>query len=306
MSKLLLALTALLTVPGCAGPLVLHHDEALTEIPHRSGDSGHIIVDVMINESGPYTFALDTGASITVIYQDAGKEALVQPIPGVRAHVLGMTGSGMFPVAMVEQISVGAEKWNSARVALLPQSGVLARQIDGILGVDFLSRYAILYSQKDRILRLYPKELVADRSYLDWNSIGLSKIRPTDSEAAVYYFEMVIDGERFPTIFDLGATINVMNREAARRLDVSTRAAADSTKAFGVIGETPILAEVLIWRLRVEQMYWRNRRFLVGDFPIFEALDLRGSPIAISGTSLFAERDFVIDFAGERLLVKAH
>ena len=65
-----------------------------------------------------------------------------------------------------------------------------------------------------------------------------------------------------------------------------------------------ILAEVLVWQLQIGNHYWRNRTFLVGEFPLFEVLDVRRNPFAIAGTSFFKRRDFIIDFARERLLVR--
>lgn len=305
MDKVLRMLVAMLALPGCASQLALDQDEALTVIPHRTGNFGHIVVDVMIDNHGPFTFAVDTGASISIIYENVRTTSLVKPVPGVRAHVLGMTGSGEFPVVDVEQISVGTEDWNNPRVVLLPQDSIMAREVDGILGVDFLSRYAVWYSQKDRVLRFYPRQVVARRVYHDWNSVDLSEMRVGDGSVTIRFFYIFISGERIPTIFDLGATFNVMNRKAARVLDVRARTPADTTKVYGVIGQIPILANVLIWRLRIESMYWRNRTFLVGEFPMFEALNLNRNPVAIAGISFFKERDFIVDFAGERLLVRA-
>lgn len=297
-------LVALLLVSGCAHPLVLDKDDALTVIPHQTSDSGHIVVEAMVNGTGPFKFALDTGASISAIFEDLRKEASVEPIAGTVAHVLGMTGSGDYPVADVARISIGSETWEGARVAILPNSTPIAAHIDGILGVDFLSRYAVWYSQEDRALRLYSNNLVAEHSYDSWNSIKLSDMAIGKSGANLYVFDMLIQAQRIPTLFDLGTTESVMNRRGAKLLDVRTRAPRQETDLYGVIGKVPILAQIHIWRLRVENLYFRNRIFLVSELPVFDALDLGRTPFAIVGTSFFKQRDFVIDFAQKRLLVK--
>lgn len=297
-------LVAMLLVSGCANTLVLDKDDALTVIPHQSSDSGHIVVEAMVNGTGPFRFALDTGASISTIFEDSRKEASVESTPGAVAHVLGMTGSGHYPVADVARISIGDETWEGARVAILPNSTPIAAHVDGILGIDFLSRYAVWYSPEDRVLRLYSNELVAERSYNSWNSIQLSDMPIGDSGAKLYVFEMLIQAERIPALFDLGTTESVMNRRGARRLEVRTRTPRQETDLYGVIGKVPILAELRVWRLQVGKLYFRNRIFLVSELPLFDALDLGRRPFAIVGTSFFKRRDFVIDFAQERLLVK--
>lgn len=304
MLRVLCLPIALLVLTGCASELVMEEDGALAVVPHRTGASGQIVVEAMVNGHGPFTFAVDTGASISVIYERARAEAAIEPVSGAQVNVLGMTGTGFFPVAEVERISVGTENWDNVRVALLPDAGPVELQVDGILGLDFLSRYAIWFSQKERVLRFYPRELVADRAYDGWSAIKLNEMRVGDGDVSVYAFDIFVNGERIPTIFDLGASFNVMNQWAARRLDVSVRTPVNRVDVQGVMGQIPVLAEVLVWQLRIENNYWRNRTFLVGEFPLFEVLDVRRNPFAIAGTSFFKQRDFIIDFARERLLVK--
>ena len=44
--------------------------------------------------------------------------------------------------------------------------------------------------------------------------------------------------------------------------------------------------------------------FSIADLELFETLMLRDSPAVILGAGLFTQRDFVIDFVRNRLLVK--
>ena len=57
--------------------------------------------------------------------------------------------------------------------------------IDGILGVDFLRRYAVGFSTRDRVIRLYPPDLVARRNYRGWTSVPLEPEYIGDSGAAL-------------------------------------------------------------------------------------------------------------------------
>ena len=305
MSRLVIPILACLAITGCANELVLDTDEALAVIPRQISDSGHIVVETRLNGLGPFRFVIDTGASISVIYESAREEIGIEAVPGIQVHVLGMTGSGMFPIGQVAEISVGNEPWNNARVALLPDTAPVAGRIDGILGVDFLSRYAVLYSQRERVLRLYPRELVAGNSYKGWERIALRDLRVGDGNVAVFIFDMYIDAEHIPTVFDLGATVNVMNRRAARALDILVRRPRSRPEVYGVSGRAEVLAELRVWRLRIDNSVWRNKIFLVGEFPVFEALGIDRRPAAITGTDFFGQRDFIIDFARQRLLVKS-
>lgn len=294
-----------LVVSGCAAELVLEDDGALVVIPYRTSETGQIIVDVAVNGTGPYTFALDTGASISVLFERARVAAAIEAIGGEDVRVLGMTSSGQYPIAYVEQIAVGDETWDAARVALLPDPERLAAQIDGILGVDFLSRYAVLYSHKERAVRLYPKESIRERYYNGWYRVPLYDLRVADSNVTTLAFDMTIDAVRIPTLFDLGASVNLMNRRAARSLGIRPRDPRDTTDVWGAFGKAVVATELIVWQLDVGGLNWRQRHFLIGDYPVFGALDLDRTPAAIAGIDFFSKRDFLIDFARKRLLVRA-
>lgn len=304
MTRPVILILACLAASGCANELIIDTDGALAVIPRQISETGHIVVETRLNGRGPFRFVIDTGASISVVYEAAGTKLGLEPVPGVQVHVLGMTGSGLFPIGRVAEIRVGSERWENVRVALLPDTVPGGGRIDGILGVDFLSQYAVLYSQRERFLRLYPRELVAGSGYRGWEGIALRDLRVGDGNISVFVFDMYIDAEHIPTVFDLGATVNVMNRRAARALDILVRRPQAKPEVFGISGSTEILAELRVWRLRINSSLWRNKTFLVGEFPVFDTLGLDRRPAAIAGADLFGERDFIIDFARRRLLVK--
>ena len=300
----LLAVGTLLA--GCVAPLVLYEDGALVVIPHEVSDAGHIVVETTVDGQGPFRFIIDTGASISVLYENARASAGIDTLGGTQVHVLGMTGSGYFPVANSVQLGVGRETWIAERVALLPDTATTDTRIGGILGIDFLSRYAIHYSRTDEVLRFYPRELVAARSYAGWHSVPLYEMNVSDGNVSVFAFDVYIDGYRVPTVLDLGANVNLMNRRAARMLGVPARMTRHVPRPHikGITGRVTVTTELIVWRLQIGKMHWRHRVFFVGDFPIFDLLDISSKPVAVAGTDLFRDRDFIIDFERGRMLVR--
>ena len=95
------------------------------------------------------------------------------------------------------------------------------------------------------------------------------------------------------------------NRRGAKALDVLVRSPRATPEIHGISGSTEVLAELHVWRLRINNSIWRNRVFLVGEFPVFETLGLNREPAAIVGADLFGGRDFIVDFTRRRLLVKS-
>ena len=256
MLRLVILILACLAVTGCANELILDKDGALAVIPRQVSDAGHIVVETRLNGLGPFRFVIDTGASISVVFESAREKARIEPLSNIQVRVHGMTGSGLFPLGRVSDIRVGDVPWQNANVALLPRSPISAGQIDGILGVDFLSQYAVLSSQRERVLRFYPRDLVADDRYRGWERILLRELRVGDGNVAVFVFDMYIDAEYIPTLFDLGAAVNLMNRRAARALDIMVRKPRSNSEVQGVSGSMEVLAVLKVWRLWIDNSLW--------------------------------------------------
>ena len=298
-------LVALFLATGCADQLVLDDDGALLVIPHEVGSQGHIIVKTMINDHGPYRFALDTGASISVVFDKTREETGLELLAGEQVLVHGMIGSGHFPLTTVTELKIGQESWGDARLASLPGNSAVPTEIDGILGVDFLSRYAVGVSAEDRVVRLYPPALVSSRSYGGWHSIPMRRLQVGEGTAFAYSINLQINKIPIPAILDLGAGFNLMNWRAARAIKVKPKGAMSRKVIYGAVEDARIVAELDVQKLRVESLHWRNRTFFISKFSIFEVLDLENKPAAIVGPGFFKDRDFVIDFVRNRLLVRA-
>jgi predicted aspartyl protease len=298
-------LVALFLAAGCADQLVLDDDGALVVIPHEVGSQGHIIVQGMINDHGPYRFALDTGASISVVFDKTREETGLELLAGEQVLVHGMIGSGHFPLTTVTELKIGKESWRNARLASLPGNSAVPTEIDGILGVDFMSRYAVGVSADDRVVRLYPPALVSNRSYSGWHSIPMRKLQVGLGTAFAYSINLQINKITIPAILDLGAGFNLMNWRAARAIRVKPKGAMSRKVIYGAVEDARIVAELEVEKLGVEGLHWRHRTFFISKFSIFEVLDLENKPAAIVGPGFFKDRDFVIDFVRGRLLVRA-
>ena len=304
MARVVFWLALALLISGCAAPLVLEKDGALTAIPRQGGQQGLILVDTMVNGQGPFRFALDTAASISVLLESTADAANVVAHADKRIRLQGMTGSGSFPAAEADRIDVGGLTWNSPVLVLLPDSSPIAGRFDGILGIDFLSRYAVAYSAEDRGIRFYPRQLIqAQRGYRGWTTVPLDEIRVGGSDASILGFGIMISGHRVSAIFDLGSDTSLMNHRAARAIGVHIRKPRDDAVS-GAFGGTIIATKLIFWEVWTGGRRWHRKNFLVADFPVFDALGLQNMPAAVAGTDLFGDRDFVIDFAGMRLLVR--
>jgi predicted aspartyl protease len=107
-------------------------------VPLAIDSAGTIVVHVRINDSGPFPFLLDTGASHSVVSETLLQRLRLQIV--ARTTVMTSTGMETRPVVKVNQTSIGTVRSESLlpSVASSAQLASIARGIDGIIGQDFL------------------------------------------------------------------------------------------------------------------------------------------------------------------------
>jgi hypothetical protein len=298
----ILGLAPVFVLCGCA--TVFDQDGALAMAPYDIEDSGRIVVEARVNGQGPFAFALDTAASISVVFDDLRDELALEPIPGKAVFIHGIVASRRFPLLRVSRIELGSEVWTDPRIASLPKESVTGASIDGILGVDFLRQYAVGFSTRDHVVRLYPPDLVAQRSYRGWATIPLEPEYITESGAALYFFKIELGGQKIPAIFDLGSGLNMLNSATARSLGLTPVGSRDDELLSGAIASAPVMARLRVEELTTGRVRWRNEEFAIAELEICKTLMQGQIPCAILGAGLFTQRDFIIDFARSRLLVK--
>ena len=297
-----LGLAAVFALAGCAG--VLDLDDALAIAPYHIEESGRVVVEARVNGQGPFDFALDTGSSISAVFDELRDDLALESIPGITVIIHGAVASGRFSLLDIDRLEVGGETWADPRIVSLPGKTAAGASIDGLLGVDFLRQYAVGFSTRDRVVRLYPPDLVARRSYRGWASVPLKAKPFGESGAALYFIDIEIDGWKIPAVFDLGAGLNMINWAGARSLSSIPPERRGDDQISGALESSSDVAWLEADEVKTASVRWRNERFLTADLEIFETLMLRDSPTVILGAGLFTQRDFVIDFAQSRLLVK--
>ena len=300
LKGLLVAATLVL----CACASTLDQDGALAVSPYHIAKGGRIVVEARVNDQGPFRFALDTGSSISVIFDKLRKQLELESATGESVIIHGLVTSGEFPILNISRLDVGRETWADARIVALPGETAAAARIDGILGIDFLRRYAVGFSVEDRVVHLYPPDLVRDRSYRGWASVPLEHVNIGERGAVLYFFDVEIAGRKVPALFDLGAGQNLINWPGARSLDLVPTEQEGEEIVSGALESTPVIAEFIAREVNTASIRWRDEQFLVADLEIFETVQRADSPFAILGSGLFRQRDFVIDFVRNRVLVK--
>lgn len=145
----LLSLAPLTLLAGCAAPNVpftggagLKTITVPATVQRGSDGATLIIVNVTINGQGAYPFALDTGASLTLLDLPVAR-ALQLPVSGPQRDVTGVGGTERVTPVSVTHWSLGAAALPAATITTAPMTGIHhSAGIVGLLGSDVLSSFA--------------------------------------------------------------------------------------------------------------------------------------------------------------------
>ncbi len=111
----------------------------------------HFVVSVLVNDV-PLRLLLDTGASLTVLSRASAERVGAQLGHG-RVSLTTANGVVHAPLALVERLQIGHDDpWSELRAAIIDLHGPAS--VDGLLGMDVLSRYRMTIDRDQATLRL--------------------------------------------------------------------------------------------------------------------------------------------------------
>jgi Aspartyl protease len=130
----------------------------------RPDEQGRIVVPVMLNEQGPFYFMLDTGATHTVITQQALAQLGLQADERWPVLLRGVSSVKRVPTVVVDSLQAGSLQFNQLRMPVL--SGLIVEGLDGILGIDSLGDNRISADfQNDSVRITDANGVLADKGY---------------------------------------------------------------------------------------------------------------------------------------------
>lgn len=124
----------------------------VTKIPFQPGKP--ILVNAKINGGGPVTLMLDTGASITVVNPLALWRLGISTWFAPRGEIRGATGTTSVDMVRVQSIEVGEAK---AGPLVIVGHDIESKEVDGLLGRDFLDRFSVNIDSAAGVVTLSPR-----------------------------------------------------------------------------------------------------------------------------------------------------
>jgi predicted aspartyl protease len=284
--------------------------EPIASIPYRMDFNGWYTVDININGKGPYTFIVDTGATLTIIYKNTSDSQEFAPADEPARRILGIIGAQTLPAVTIGDLDIGGIAMNDHVGVIIPDWDTPGPKPHGVLGLDFLTRYTVLFNTEKKQIELYnpnnpPTDIMAGMSRTRLRLSTFNK-----DYGGLYTINLRIAGRFIPCIVDLGADGTLINYSAMRRLMGGiyvgpSRSAGSTTgsKIRDVFGDESAARAIRAGPVRIGSARWGKHTFVVYNAGIFQELGVHRKGYGLLGADLLKDRNFILDFANERFYV---
>ena len=195
-----LLLALVVALPGVLAAQVKQASEI---IGFRLRDGYLIVVQTMVNGSGPFSFLLDTGATRTVIDPELARQ-LQATVVG-KVSLTGVLRVRQDELVRLQEVRLGTASLSGvgAVVDKLARQKILAPGIRGVLGEDFLSRFDFLIDYKQHSLRFGDAPPQGERCRFE--TTGQYHGSPTTNRLLIPVEFMGASGETVQLQLDTGA-----------------------------------------------------------------------------------------------------
>ncbi len=283
--------------------------EPLAVVPYRIDYEGLITVTATVNGHGPYDFVIDTGATLTIAFENLALKESFQPTGGPRRRVLGISGAAELDTFHFGDVSLGGGVLPDHVGVVIPDWSAPRKTPSGIIGIDFLKRYAVIFDVGSRTMSLYPHGGLQKEKIRKWKSAKLRANTYAAASGALFTTKGLIN--RTPTTFviDLGSVATLINYRAAEAM-FSSVVSRDMGEGFttgsrlkDVFDDRTRTRTARLNRIQIGRTSWRNVGVWVKNAPIFDEIGVQRLPFGLLGADLLAAQDFALDFGDQRIYI---
>jgi predicted aspartyl protease len=284
----LVLIAAFIGISGC----VTARPSTIAELPFARRDDGRIVVEVMLNERGPYSMMLDTGAGATVLepglVAELGLAAQDEP---VTLHSIDNTV--VAPAFAGVVVGMGAARASTPWVVALDHPEAAAR---GVLGMDALAGRIVEIDGRDGVVRLH-----ADRYAPPPRAKVVARVPLVMGAAGLPQASVRVNGRAGLALIDTGMAGVIVDPSFAERARLRTSLAPlDLTD---VTRMSTHLSRTGQGRLELGGVRWRLKNVAVYRPAVFDELARERPTDLILGVRAFETLSLIIDTTDSELLV---
>ena len=272
----------------------------VVSLPYKAQKHGLVLIENIAIDGTPMSFALDTGATHSAIFQGALDKTKLGSAARDSARVHGMIDTDERNIVLARSFLIGEQDFGNTPLVVLDDRdlGVLSWQdYDGIIGMDILRNYKLYFSKPTAQLKLIPAGLevpIPNR----WQRVKLSDVSYAEGSKALHTLDIDLEGKPVPALLDTGAEFSVLNWKAVKSAELKAirRALKKDWQAQGAIGTFSPVSKANIDGLRSGEKRWDDMEFVIMSLNDIQILGALERPFAIAGMNLLWNETLLIDF----------
>ena len=279
--------------------------EPIVDQPYSVTADNRLITDVMINGKGPFRMVLDTGCSRTTLLKHAAKRLGIEPVSNDLINVYSISTESSSPPFVLNEVKFSGTTISNLTVVVIDDpADYRGLAPDGIIGIDILEHYAVVFEASRSRLKLFSRSDGLQEPYSGWRHTPMTPRALRGADANFWFVDADYNGRRATTLFDLGLGTSLVTWSLAEAIvpsDKMPRRQDDRVRdAFGKGLPAFRIEDVTIG---VAGHFWLYNSVLVADAPVFQRLNVGTPSIGVIGAGILAQNSFALDFENARLYI---
>lgn len=260
------------------------------ELPIKNRFDDLLMVNVFVNEQGPYHFVVDTGSEQTILSQELADKLNLKTVGNVKLNGLMRTVSS--DIKAVSELSFGPFQRNNLALPVLPYNKL---QADGFLGLDSLKNSRVEFDFVTNQMRIEKSHGDLGENY----DPGVVIVQAEGRYGRLKMSECYIDGVSAVAFVDSGSQLTVCNLELVQALQKKRKAVLKLGKVefMGVTGGSAIGDAISISRIELQNLNSSGNTIIAADLPNFSLWRSQERPALLLGMDfLRLFRQVTIDY----------
>lgn len=257
-----------------------------------------LTVDTYVNDKGPFSFVVDTGADRSVICEDLAKSLNLRPAEDV--IVQGIARSLPAPAVVLDSLRMGRVAIESMPMPVLPRSWLGA---DGYLGLDVIDRQSVTFDFQNHRLTIEPSDRSTNRIAMADRAL----VRVNGSDGKLTAVNCSVDGTKAFAFVDSGAEISIGNSALFRALKQNGAKYLNDeiVQLLGVTGGSAQGRMTFVERVKLGSISFLNSVLVISDLQVFDIWNLADKPALFLGMNFLRQTSAVtIDYGRKELRFK--
>ena len=253
---------------------------------------------VFIDNRGPFTFVIDTGAGALSIADSLADQLALPPLQPVLVH--GITEARVTRSVAVGRLQLSGLGFRDLTCPVFPRDQLGA---DGLIGLDVLGRFKLRFDVVRRTASLTMRgvAIVLGGDMQTGSRIRRDGLRTvTGPFGQMMLTQVTVDGQPTVAFIDSGAQYSIGNLALRRAIAARRRDGGRLSRAvpiFGVTGQSLSADLARVDDLRLGATRLGSTPMLFADLHCFQTLGLSDRPALLIGADLLGRfREVTLDF----------